>query len=104
MAQRIMSKKRPVLKFFLGLAIADQTGLLPGQTRADLRAIGKGLTNALVAVPVLGACVYDYSTSLKTLTYPSEEYVEARKLCHERSAKKVLTLVQHCGGIYLKAG
>ena len=58
----------------------------------------------MVAVPVIGSCVYDYSTSLKNLTYPSEEYIEARRLCHERSAVKVLKLSQHCGGIYLKAG
>jgi len=89
---RLFSRKRPITKCIIGLVIADTAELLPGQTSADLRAIAKGFTNALVAVPILGACVYDYSTSLKHLTFPSEEYIEARRLCHERSATKVLKL------------
>ena len=86
------------------VGLADAVGLVPAQTSADLRALVKGTTNTLVAVPTLAWCVYDYSRSLKGLTYPSEEYKEARSKCHERSAAKVLWLSQHCGGIYLKAG
>ena len=63
-----------------------------------------GTTNAAIAFPLVGSCVYDYITTLRPLTYPEKEYLEARKGCHERSAEKVLYLATKCGGIYFKAG
>ena len=64
----------------------------------------KGLTNATVAFPTAASCVYDYLNTLRPLEYPTDEYIAARKGCHERSAEKLLYLSTHCGGIYFKAG
>jgi aarF domain-containing kinase len=86
------------------VVVIDKAGLLPGQTSANLSAIKKGVTNAAIAIPVLARCAYDYSSSLKGIEYPSEEYNEVRKKCHERSALRVLWCAEYCGGIYLKAG
>lgn len=69
-----------------------------------MRAALHGTTNALIAFPTVGTIVYDYVNTLKPLEYPSDEYMEARKGCHERSAEKMLYLATHCGGIYFKAG
>ena len=52
----------------------------------------------------MASCIYDYITTLKPLEYPTKEYLEARKGCHERSAEKLLYLATNCGGIYFKAG
>lgn len=100
----VFNSRRKVVKTILGVSLLDYFNFLPGQSSADLHAVAKGFTNSLVSIPVIASCARDYSKSLKNLTYPSEEYVEARRLCHERSASKVLKLAQHCGGIYLKAG
>ena len=70
----------------------------------SLRAVGRGITNALVAGPMVGSCVYDYINTLRSLEYPTEPYLEARRGCHERSAEKILYVATHCGGIYFKAG
>lgn len=93
-----------LLKIGAALTVADYLELLPGQTSANLQAVGKGFTNAAVSIPTLASCAYDYSTSLKGLEYPSDKYTSRREECHQRSSKKVLKLAQHCGGIYLKAG
>ena len=63
-----------------------------------------GTTNAFIAFPIVGSCVYDYLTTLRPLEYPTTEYLEARKGCHARSAEKVHYLATRCGGIYFKAG
>ena len=52
----------------------------------------------------MGLCVRDYISSLKGLEYPSQAYVDARSECHKRSAKRILFLANHCGGVYFKAG
>ena len=70
----------------------------------DMRALYRGTTNAALAFPTVGFCVYDYISTLKTLEYPTKEYIEARKGCHERTAEKILYLANKCGGIYFKAG
>ena len=72
--------------------------------RQNVRAIFRGTTNAAIAFPMVGSCVYDYISTLKSLEYPTDEYLKARKGCHERSAEKILYLATHCGGIYFKAG
>ena len=69
-----------------------------------MRALIRGATNASVAFPIAGSCVYDYISTLRDLEYPTPEYLAARKECHERSAEKVLWLATNCGGIYFKAG
>ena len=63
-----------------------------------------GATNAVIAFPLVGSCVYDYIATLRSLEYPTKEYLEARRGCHQRSADKILYLSQRCGGIYFKAG
>jgi len=88
----VFNRKRKVLKTIVGVSLLDYLNVLPGQMSADLHAVTKGFTNSLVAIPVIASCAQDYSKSLKNLAYPSEEYVEARRLCHERSASKVLRL------------
>jgi stage V sporulation protein SpoVS len=75
---------------FVAVIAADLVGVLPGQTSADLHALGKGVTNTAIAVPVLARCVLDYRNSLKGKEYPSDEYIVARTECHERSALRVL--------------
>lgn len=69
-----------------------------------MRAFGAGLTNAMVAFPMVGLCVYDYISSLKGLEYPKQEYLDARKECHVRTADRIHYLATQCGGIYFKAG
>ena len=69
-----------------------------------MRAVYRGSTNAAIAFPTVASCVYDYIRTLRPLEYPTKEYLEARKGCHERSAQKVLYLATNCGGIYFKAG
>ena len=49
-------------------------------------------------------CVYDYLTTLQGIPYPSEEYFELRRGCHERSANRILYMALTCGGIYFKGG
>ena len=107
---------KPIVEFFgrhrhltrfaklgLGAALLDQF-ILSAQQQISLRAAFRGFTNAATAFPVVGSCVYDYVSTLRPLKYPTEEYLEARKGCHERSSEKVLYLATHCGGIYYKAG
>lgn len=94
---------RRLTKAGVGLILIDAF-ILNEQYSMNLRATYRGLTNAGIAFPVVGTCVYDYISTLKTLEYPSEEYLEARKGCHERSAEKILYLATTCGGIYFKAG
>lgn len=62
------------------------------QLGADMRGVARGLTNSLIATPLVAGCAYDYINSLKGIEYPSEEYLEKRKGCHERSAIKVLKI------------
>ena len=73
------------------------------QYGADFRGISRGLTNTLIAGPIVASCVQDYLTSLKGLEYPTDEYFAVRKECHQRSADKILYLALNCGGIYFKA-
>ena len=69
-----------------------------------MRGLARGITNSFIATPIVASCVYDYIKSLKGIEYPSDEYIEIRKKCHDRSAVKILKLAQECGGIYFKAG
>jgi len=78
--------------------------IIGGQSKANMYAIFKGTTNAAVAFPCVGLCVYDYITSLRPHTYPSQEYMDARSECHKRAAARILFLATHCGGVYFKAG
>ena len=39
------------------------------QRGADLRGIAKGLTNSMVAFPIVGYCAYEYISGLKGYTY-----------------------------------
>ena len=64
----------------------------------------KGTTNSLIAFPYAGLCVYDYISTLRPLTYQTDEYTNARSKCHERTAERILYLSATCGGIYFKAG
>jgi hypothetical protein len=54
--------------------------------------LARGVTNSMIATPRVAACVYDYITTLKGVEYPSDEYIEKRKGCHERSSVRVLKI------------
>lgn len=71
-----------LVKIGAALTVADYLELLPGQTSANLNAVSKGFTNAAVSIPTLASCVYDYSSNLKGIEYPSDKYVAAREECH----------------------
>ena len=71
-----------LLKLSVGVAAADYLEVIPGQTSANLHAVTKGFTNAAVSVPTLASCVYDYTTHLKGLEYPSDTYTQTREECH----------------------
>lgn len=69
-----------------------------------MRGIYKGLTNAFIAFPLVGLCVYDYQTGLKGLEYNSDEYIAKRSEIHVKVAQRLKYMSTNCGGIYFKAG
>ena len=69
-----------------------------------MRGVFKGLTNAFIAFPLVGLCVYDYQSGLKGLEYNTEEYIEKRAQIHVRVANRLKYMSTNCGGIYFKAG
>ena len=97
------SRIKKLTYFTFGFAFSYQF-LFTGQQKANVRAAFKGATNGALAFPSVGFCVYDYISSLRGLQYPSQEYIDARSECHKRTARKLLSLSTHCGGVYFKAG
>ena len=74
------------------------------QRAADMRAIGKGLTNASVAFPLVGYSVFEYINGLRHLEYGTQAYTDKRSEIHKRVAQRIFFMSTHCGGIYFKAG
>ena len=100
----MIRSKRLVTKF--GIAGSSYLALsyLHPQRAADVRGIGKGLTNSFLAFPMVGYSVYEYIYGLRGLEYGTEAYTDKRAEIHVRVANRIKYLSNHCGGIYFKAG
>ena len=96
--------RRTTRRLVIGTTVYVGVDHLFPQRGADLKGIGKGLTNAFIAFPLVGYCVYDYTHGLKGLEYASDEYREKQREIHKIVAARLFYMSNRCGGIYFKAG
>ncbi|KAG1450266.1 hypothetical protein G6F56_008401 [Rhizopus delemar] len=74
------------------------------QTNDQFRHVMKALERCSIAGAVGTHVAYDYYRTLSR-DYTSEtEAEEAKRVCHQRSAERVLAGIQRLGGIYVKLG
>ena len=95
---------RTTRRMLIGTAVYVGVNQVFPQRGADLRGVAKGLTNAFIAFPLVGFCVYDYIHGLKGLEYASDEYRSKQREIHKVVAARLFYMSNRCGGIYFKAG